>query len=186
MLYLISQRGGNPKHIMRTVFYILVLIYILSGCKNNTSPNLAEEYEGLFKPMVQEEIIYVTKNLEGLQNDRGKDWYESDSVFYTNWLKGANEELEGDLKDAVSFYTKAMNTKRYEISSYEVKLSLGRVYLQLDEKEKARQMLTEFKEEAKKDISGEEVEWGLTEEAKESLMRDIEDCDYMLGMLDES
>jgi tetratricopeptide (TPR) repeat protein len=174
----------NPKYIMRNVFFLILLIYILPGCRNNSSQSIAEQYESLFKPMVQEEIIYVTKNLEGLKNDRGKDWYESDSMFYTSWLNGANEEQEGDFKDAVKYYIRALNTKRYEMSSYEVKLSLGRAYLQLDEMGKARKMLTEFKEDAKKDLSGEEVEWGLTEEAKESLIRDIQDCENMLGMID--
>lgn len=57
--------------------------------------------------------------------------------------------------------------------------------MQLDENEKARQMLTEFKKEAQKELSGEEIEWGLTEEAKESLTRDIEDCDYLLSLIEQ-
>lgn len=167
---------------MKKAIYFLFALLIFS-CQRSTN-NSTEENESLFKPMIQDEITYISKNLEGLQNDKGKDWYNSDNIFFSNWLKGANEELEGNYKKAIDFYTKALKTKRYEISSYEVKLSLGRAYLRIDEKEKARQMLNEFKQEAKKDLSGEEVEWGLTEEAKEALARDIEDCDYLLGMVD--
>lgn len=166
--------------------YFVFLVILLVNCQNNTNSNnpVAEEKEDYLDPMIQEELVYVQKNIEGLENDKDKDWYKGDMQFYSFWQKGASEELEGNYKKAVDFYTKALNTKRYEISSYEVKLSLGRAYLQLNEKEKAKKMLEEFKTEAQKDLTGEDVEWGLTEEAKESLSRDIEDCDYLLGMIE--
>lgn len=155
----------------------------LVGCKPNKTSSDPNS-ENIFKPMIEQEIDYVAKNIEGLRADKGKEWYTGDSIFYTLWKAGAQEELDGDYKRAMSYYISALKTKRYEISSYEIKLSLGRLYLQLNDKEKARKMLLEFKQEAKKDLSGDEVEWGLTDEAKEALSRDIEDCDYMLGMLD--
>jgi tetratricopeptide (TPR) repeat protein len=166
----------------RSLFIVISLLAI--GCQRNTYIS-KEENESLFKPMIQEEIVYVTKNIESLRNDKGKEWYESDSVFFHYWREGAEEELEGNYKKAIEYYIKSSETKRYEISSYEVKLSLGRAYIQTGEKEKARKVLTEFKQEAKKDISGDDVEWGLTEEAKEALTRAVEDCDYLLSMLNE-
>lgn len=168
---------------MKRSLFLLVSLLVF-GCQRNTYIS-KEENESLFKPMIQEEIVYISKNMEGLRNDKGKEWYDTDSIFFQFWLKGANEELEGNYKKAIDNYLKALNTKRYEISSYEVKLSLGRAYIQTGEKEKARKVLTEFKQEAKKDLSGEDVEWGLTEEAKEALSRDVEDCDYLLSMLTE-
>ncbi len=166
---------------MRKSFILLIVLF--SGCQRSNTIS-TEESENLFKPMVQEEITYVSRNQEGLEKDKGKEWYKSDSIFFSYWEKGADEELSGNFKKAIDYYIKALNTKRYEISTYEVKLSLGRVYLQTNEKEKARKMLTEFKKEAQKDLTGEEVEWGLTDEAKEALTRDIEDCDYLLGMIE--
>jgi tetratricopeptide (TPR) repeat protein len=167
----------------RSLFILFSLLVI--GCQRNTYIS-KEENESLFKPMIEEEIVYVSKNIEGLSNDKGKEWYETDSTFFHHWLNGANEELEGNYSKAIDYYLKALNTKRYEISSYEVKLSLGRSYIQTGDKVKARKMLNEFRQEAQKDISGEDTEWGLTEEAKEALTRDIEDCNYMLGMIAES
>lgn len=166
---------------MRRAF-IFILAIPLVCCQSNKTSDAETEY--LFKPMVEEEIIYVARNMEGLKNDKGKDWYKGDSIFFTLWMKGAREELNGNYKKAIEFYYKALNTERYEISSYEVKLSLGRTYLQIRDKQKAKKMLMEFKQEAKKDLSGEDVEWGLTNEAKEALVRDIENCDYLLGMAD--
>jgi tetratricopeptide (TPR) repeat protein len=167
---------------MKKVTYLLMALLAVS-CQRSSNTN-AEERENLFEPMIQDEIVYVTKNMEGLRKDFGKEWYEGDSVFYTNWMMGAKEELAGNFKKAVVFYVKALNTKRYEISSYEVKLSLGRAYFETGDKEKARKMLLEFKKEAQKDLSGDEVEWGLTDEAKEALTHDIEDCDYLLSMIE--
>jgi tetratricopeptide (TPR) repeat protein len=171
-----------------TILYMRIhLLFAISllmfCCKNSNSPSVSVS-ENIFKPMIQQEIDYVDRNIEGLRADKGKEWYSGDSIFYTLWKTGAKEELDGNYKKALSYYIAALKTKRYEISSYEVKLSLGRLYIQLNDKDKARKMLLEFKQEAKKDISGDEVEWGLTDEAKEALSRDIEDCDYMLGMID--
>lgn len=168
---------------MKNLIYLTAAILII-GCQGNNYST--DKSENQFIPMIQEEITYVKKNLEGLEKDKGQDWYAGDSAFFSNWLKGANEELEGNYKKAAEYYTNALKTKRYEISSYEVKLSLGRLYMQMNEKEKARKMLTEFKMEAQRDLSGEEVEWGLTDEAKESLAMDIEDCNYLLRMLENS
>ena len=163
-------------------FCFFLTAVVVAACQSPTNP-VVEEQENFLKPMAQEELVYVEKNIEGLQNDKGKDWYEGDIKYYNFWKSGINEELEGNYKKAVDYYTKALNTKRYEISSYEVKLSLGRVYLQLNQKKKAKQMLDEFKVEAQKDLTSEDVEWGLTDEAKESLSRNIEDCDYLMGMI---
>lgn len=168
---------------MKKLFPFIIFSFLI-GCQSNTNSK-NEELEDFFKPMVQEELTYISKNMEGIRNDKGKDWYTGDSIFYSTWKKGAQEELEGNHKKAIDYYNKALKVKRYEISSYEVKLSLGRAYMQLDENEKARQMLTEFKKEAQKELSGEEIEWGLTEEAKESLTRDIEDCDYLLSLIEQ-
>lgn len=166
---------------MKRFCFFLTAAFV-AACQSPSNP-VVEEQENFLKPMAQEEIVYVTKNIEGLQNDKGKDWYEGDMKYYSLWKEGVTEELDGNYKKAADYYTKALNTKRYEISSYEVKLSLGRVYLQLNQKKKAKQMLDEFKTEAQKDLTGEDVEWGLTDEAKESLSRDIEDCNYLLGMI---
>lgn len=168
---------------MKRYLFILASLMAL-GCQQNASIS-KEEKELLFKPMVQEDINYISRNLEGLRNDKDKEWYNSDSVFFSYWMNGAKEELKGNYKKAIDYYLKALKTKRYEISSYEVKLSLGRAYLLINEKEKARKYLTEFNQEAQKDIAGEDSEWGLTQEAKEALARDIEDSEYMLGMIAE-
>jgi tetratricopeptide (TPR) repeat protein len=166
-------------------FCFFLAVAFLAACQNTPNPVATEEQENFLKPMIQEEMVYVTKNIEGLQNDKGKDWYQGDMKYFGFWKDGITEELDGNFKKAIDYYTKALNTKRYEISSYEVKLSLGRVYLQLNQKKKAKQMLDEFKAEAQKDLNGEDVEWGLTDEAKEALSRDIEDCDYLLGMMQQ-
>lgn len=167
---------------MKNLIYLTAVLLIIScqGKNYGVSDKNAQQ----FVPMIQEEISYVKKILESLEKDKGQDWYPGDSIFYTNWLNGANEELAGNYKKAAEYYLKSLKTKRYEISSYEVKLSLGRVYIQMNEKEKALKMLTEFKKEAQQDLSGEEVEWGLTEEAKEALTMDIEDCNYLLKMIE--
>lgn len=96
---------------------------------------------------------------------------------------GAKQELCNNFSEAISLYTKALNTTRYEMSSYEVKLALGRAYIGLGDNIKAQSILDEYKNEASDEINNRgDLEWGLTEDGLNKLKNNILLCNKLIAI----
>lgn len=159
---------------MRKLILVLITLILISCQEKNSS----------IKPMIEKDIISLTKYFKELDalKDKG-EWYEGDKEFYSYYLEGAKYELDGNFNAAIESYVKALNTTRYEMSSYEVKLALGRAYIGFGDNEKARLVLNEYKKEANEELNNNgEAEWGLSEEGIEKLKKDIQLCNQLIAI----
>jgi tetratricopeptide (TPR) repeat protein len=162
----------------RLLLLIVPLILICCSGKQIKTDNFN------FKQLVEKDISDLTKTLTDLDTiKKENDWVEGDKQFYKLWLDGANYELNGDFKTAIKYYKKALNITRYEMSTYEINLPLGRALIQNSEIEKAELALKEFKNSAENELNNDDSEWGLTKECKLSLKKDLELCNKLLSIL---
>ncbi|PIB38407.1 hypothetical protein [Maribacter sp. 4G9] len=99
---------------------------------------------------------------------------EGDSLYYDFWYRGLKLEKNKHYIDARDNYEKALHLERSEISSYEVKFSIGRLELLKGMGAQGTTFLYEFISEAQKEINGENVMWSLTEKGKNQLNEKVE------------
>jgi tetratricopeptide (TPR) repeat protein len=137
------------------------------------------------RTLIEKDITKLQKTLKDLEvsEDKNAEWYESDKLFYQYLLDGAKQELDKNYKGAIDYYEKAMNITRYEMSSYEAKLPLGRSYLENGDLLKAKSTLNEFIEEAERELTNDDAEWGLSEEGEKNLKEEISTCKQLLGYI---
>lgn len=137
-----------------------------------------------FKELIEKDISISTKILADIDTIKTEsDWIEGDKQFYKLWLEGAKAELNSDYNTAIMKYKKALNISRYEMSTYEIKLPLGRALIQKGNIIKAKSILKEFKKNAEDEIKNEEVEWALSKEGKENIKNEIIICDKLLVLI---
>jgi hypothetical protein len=167
---------------MKKLFLILV-IFTLIFCNNKQI--VKEDFS--FKALIEKDISKLSKLLSELDTmkNENSEWIKGDRQYFNFWLEGAKSELKGDFKNSVESYIRALNVSRFEMSTYDVKLPLGRTYLQIGNKSKAISILNEFKEEANFDINDTEAEWGLSEEAKLKVRKDLETCEKLLSLINK-
>jgi hypothetical protein len=166
---------------MNKLLLLLISLTLIGSCNNQ------EKVEYLtFKPLIDKDILNVSKIISDLDTiKKSSDWVDGDRQFYKLWLKGAKSELQSDFKTAIRHYNDALNVKRYELSTFEVKLPLGRALIENGNSDKAYSILKEFKNDATNDLNTEDVEWGLSEEGKIKIKKDIELCDSLLSLINK-
>jgi hypothetical protein len=136
----------------------------------------------------KQEFIGVQRVTKELSEQLKKDtvgWYVKDDYrFYSNWKIALSKELIEDYKSAIIFYKKSYNINRFEESSYPVLLPLGRVYFLSNQKSMAKKILHKYLDKAIKEVNGDnEAEWGLSEEGKQELLKDIEFAKWLLSKI---
>jgi hypothetical protein len=164
---------------MSKLILLLISITLIVSCNNQ------KEVEYLsFKPLIDKDILNISNIINELDTIKdSSDWVDGDRQFYNLWLKGAESELLGDYKTAIRNYEDALKVKRYEISTFEVKLPLGRAFIENGDSDKAYMILKEFKNDATHDLNNEDEEWGLSKEGRIELNSDIALCDSLLSMI---
>lgn len=154
-------------------FLVLAVIFFasfaLQGCAGS---NISHEDGKRLSELVTEEFLSVKEGLNFTEENKDATWTKGDQEFYNFWLKGLEKEREGKLADAIDLYEKALGIERFEMSTYEVLLSLGRAYFLKGEKDNALSALQEFIKNAEHDLS-ESGQWGFTPEGKQIMKKKI-------------
>ncbi len=148
---------------MRTTKRILSIL--LLTLFSSTAFSQTEDKCNVFK----ESLEYEFGIIERLYKDCMEKPCYGDSTYYDAWYKGIIAEKNDEVEEAIENYLKAINFTRFELSTYEVKLSLGRIELIKRNLENGKKLLSEFIVEANTDINDEESMWGLTEEGIKEL-----------------
>ena len=144
---------------------------------------LAESEQETIRQYVENEYQNVSDQLAYLEEESDFAWTESDLAFYGKWMSGLEKERTQQYNDAAMEYQVAFETLRYEISSYDVLLPLGRVLLLSNQALVARNILEHYIEEAEGDIWGEtNPERPITEEGVKLLQKDIEFAQWLLAI----
>ncbi|MBI5587045.1 MAG: hypothetical protein HY889_01610 [Deltaproteobacteria bacterium] len=160
----------NPALISLCIsLWSLFLFFGPLGCAKSYVP--PEDGQDILRAIYEESLL-VKENLELVGRNKDAPWAQGDIDFYGLWLKGLEEEKKKRFADAAGFYKKAYKVTRYEVSSYEVLLPLGRAYLLGGEKRKAFYALKEFLKEAESEVSNPRP-WELTEEGEQALRRNM-------------
>jgi hypothetical protein len=87
-----------------------------------------------------------------------------DSLFFKTWLDGLEIEMKSDFTKASEYYKKAISIPRFELSTYEVGFSLGRVDIRIGNIAEGTKILNKYLKDAHKDLNDENAMWGLSEE----------------------
>jgi hypothetical protein len=127
------------------------------------------------------EIMSVKETLELVKKDKEKIWAQGDMEFYGLWLRGLQEEKKKRFAEAIEFYESAYKVTRYEMSSYEVLLPLGRAYILNGEKAKAASVLNEFLRQAESELSSFRP-WELSDEGEDALRRDLVNAKRLIDL----
>ena len=86
-----------------------------------------------------------------------------DSLFFKTWFDGLENEMKRDFTKASEYYKKAILIPRFELSTYEVGYSLGRVEILLGNITEGTKILNKYIKDANKDLNDESAMWGLSE-----------------------
>lgn len=165
-----NETCKNPALICLWIsLWSLVLFFGPLGCARSYVP--PEDGQDILRA-IDEESLFVKENLTLAGRNKDTPWAQGDIEFYRLWLNGLEEEKIKRFADAAGFYNKAYKVTRYEVSSYEVLLPLGRAYLLAGEKRKAFHALREFLQEAESDVSSQRP-WELTEEGEQALRKNM-------------
>ncbi len=143
------------------------------------------EDEIFISTLLKEDIQYLEQTiaeLEGMNEDEENMWLKSDKIFYSYWLNGSREELNANYEDAITLYNKALNTTRHEMSSYNVKSSIGRAKIKKGDFKGAITTLNAFIKEAKQELTETDPEWALSEEGVIELKTQIENCKKLINI----
>lgn len=87
-------------------------------------------------------------------------------------------EKANQFEDAIGHYIEAYKVERYEVSSYEALLPMGRAYFLNQDIQKAKDILEKFIKEAEDQPDM----WGPTEEGKKILQNDIEFAKWLIQL----
>lgn len=150
------------KTILITVPLLFVLTYIGTA---QVDPSTT-----IFKKAFSFDFKTVKSQYEASLNNGS----EGDSLFYNLWYRGLKLEKNKHYIDATEKYEKALHVDRPELSSYDVKFSIGRLELLKGLPAKGTTFLYEFISEAQKEIDGENVMWSVTEKGKKQLNKKVE------------
>ncbi len=135
------------------------------------------------KPYVDKEYNGLSKTLKEVKKKKDAVWAEGDIDYYQKWLKGLEHERSGEYQAAIEWYQKASQVSRWEMSSYDVFLPLGRAYVLNNKKQDALNSLKYFIEHAEAEISGDEnPEWAISEEGKKAIKKDIEFAKWLITL----
>jgi tetratricopeptide (TPR) repeat protein len=96
-----------------------------------------------------------------------------DSIYFKNWLDGLVCEKVEDYTKARTFYKKAYDYPRFELSNYDIELSLGRLEMRVGNYSLGKEYLQKFIKNAKFDLDNQYM-WGFTEEGKKQIRLKID------------
>ncbi len=119
--------------------------------------------------LLKEVFEYEFETVKMLYNDCMENPCYGDSAYYAAWYTGLKAEKANRPIKAVENYLVALNYMRFEMSTYEIKLSLGRAEIVAGNVDNGLKYLLEFILEAKADMQQDERLWGMTEEGKKEL-----------------
>jgi len=160
------------------IFLILAPLYfcVYGYCiENNDTKQI--------KAFVVEEYNDVSKTLKSVKEKKDAVWAEGDISYYHKWLKGLEFERAGKYQFAIKWYKLASKVCRYEMSTYNIYLPLGRAYFLNQQRNNALNALKYFIEHCEAEISGEEnQEWGLSEEGEIALKKDLEFAKWLVTL----
>ncbi len=153
----------------RFFLVLAVLFCAFFARQGHAGSNISHEDRKRLSELVAEEFLSVKEFLNSIDKDALP---QGDYEFYDFWLKGLEKEREGTLADAIAFYEKALEAEVFEVSTYDVLLSLGRAYFLKGEKGKALLALQEFIKNAEQDLS-EPGPWAFTSEGEQIMRKNI-------------
>jgi len=165
----------------RFFLILAVLFFAFFARQGHAGSNISHEDRKRLSELVAEEFLSVKEDLNFIEKNKNAAWAEGDRGFYDFWLKGLEKEREGNIADAIALYEKALETERYEMSTYEVLLSLGRAYFLTGEKDKALSALQEFIKNAEQDLS-EPGPWGFTPEGEQIMRKKIVHARWLITL----
>ena len=153
---------------MKTNIYLFLVIALFTTKAFPQTSNT----EDLFNLLVEMEY----KELKSLYADCLVNPCYGDSLFFMIWLDGLENEMNNNLIKASECYTKALHIQQFEISSYEVGFSLGRVELRKGHITKGIEILNEYLIKAEKELNlnnGYPM-WGQTNESVKAIQLKME------------
>ena len=132
------------------------------------------------KQRIEYDITSKQKAYDATLESEGKTWAEGDLKFFGLILEGLKAEQSGNIVQAIEQYKNALNTRRYEMPSYEAFFFLGRAYLYEPDCPKAKGALNEYIKVAYQEIEGTDFEWHLSEEGERKVREHIEFAKWLL------
>jgi len=136
---------------------ILILLMLILSFKSSSQVDKSDEF---FKKLA--EIEY--NNLKTIYADCLAQPCYGDSLFFKTWLDGLENEMKNDFIKASEYYKKALLIPRFELSTYEVGYSLGRVEIRKGNITEGIKILNKYLKDADKDLNNDDGMWGLSEE----------------------
>lgn len=107
-----------------------------------------------------------------------------DSFYFKNWLDGLISEKNQNYSESLEYYQLAYNYKRYELYTYDIEFSIGRIQLKYGNIDLGKKYLREFITNAKNDLNCEEQMWGFTEESRKILINKIKQATLLINKFD--
>jgi hypothetical protein len=135
----------------------LILLIIILSLKSYSQTDSSNE---LFRKLV----VMEHNQIKAIYADCIKQPCYGDSLFYKTWLDGLEKEMESDFLKASEYYKNAISIPRFELTTYEVRFSLGRVEIQLGNIKEGTRILDRYLKDAEDDLNDENAPWGLTED----------------------
>lgn len=157
---------------------LAVLFFALFARQGRAGYDVSHEDGKRLSEIAAEEFLSVKEFLNSIDKDALP---QGDYEFYNFWLKGLEKEREGRLADAITLYKKALGAEVFEMSTYEVLLSLGRAYFLEGEKDKALSALQEFIKNAEQDLS-EPGPWAFTPEGEQIMQKKIVHAKWLIAL----
>ena len=135
---------------------------------------------------VDNEYNKISSLLKETKEMKDKVWAEGDIDYYQKWQKGSEYERSKKYQSAIKWYQEASKVHRYEMSSYNISLPLGRAFLLNNQKQNALKALRYFTEQAEAEVSGKVDQlWELSEEGKTELKKDLEFAKWLITLCEK-
>src|SRR3989304_3891395 len=145
-----------PKYVVRIiVFFAFASVILFCGYGYCVDRNNVQR----IKTFVDNEYNKISgwlKEAKEAKEMEDKELAEGDIDYYQKWLKGLEHERSGKYQSAIKWYEEASKVRRYEMSSYNVSLPLGRAFLLNNQRQNALKALRYFIKHAEARISGQE------------------------------
>lgn len=173
----------SPPHFPRIiVFFALAWLILFCGYGYCIERNDMQR----IKTFVDNEYNEISGSLKGMKEIEHKVWAKGDIDYFQKWLKGLEHERSGKYQSAIKWYQVASKVHRYEMSSYNVSLPLGRAFLLNNQRQNAIKALRYFIKEAEAEISGEvNQDWVISEEGKTELKKEVEFAKWLITLCEK-
>jgi hypothetical protein len=148
---------------VRTLNRIITTLFLVCCCSLLYSQSVKTEKR--LNGLVESELKSVQKAYDDCLINR----CYGDSIFFKNWLDGLNCEKGNRYDEALKLYLKAYHCERFEMATYDLEYSLGRVEIRQGNISKGKDYLGKFIANATNDLNNEDSMWGFTEEAENEL-----------------